>query len=481
MDSYTFTGLDGGTVDIDSRRIEAFRKGLRGRIIGPDDPEFESARTLWNGMIDKRPGLIVRCRGAADVMACVKLAREFSVILSVRGGGHNVAGKALCDGCLVVDLTEMNSVRVDPVRRLVHIEGGATLGDVDRETYPLGLSTPMGVVTATGYAGLTLHGGVGWQMRKHGLAADNVVSMDLVTTDGNLVQASEEENPDLFWALRGGGGNFGVVTHFTSTLHPTPSEVLFSVTIFSLDEATAVLRFMREYMAEAPDELSVIGSFWAVPELDAIESRFHGQPALFLLSTFLGSPEQAGPVIAPLRTVRPTIADLTETKNWLDVQRFFDADYPVGWRYYWKSTMIHEFTDEIIETLKGHALSRPSRHTNIDLLYLGGQYGRVSPEATAFGNRSESIMINFESNWEEPGEDATNIEWTRRCLKEVEDLSQSRTYLNFAGMGEDGDKMVRASFGRNYDRLQAVKAKYDPDNLFRTNFNVRPGGGKPKG
>ena len=442
----------------------------------PGDNAFEDARKIWNGIIDKKPGLMVKCREAADVISCVNLARERDLLLAVRGGGHNVAGNAVCNGGLVVDLSEMRSVRADVQNNVVHIAGGATLGDVDRETSVHGLATPMGVVTATGYAGLALHGGMGWQMRKHGLAADNIVGVDIVLADGRLVRADAEANADLFWAVRGGGGNFGVVTSFTSRLHPIPKELLFAVPIFSLDNAAAVLRFLRDYMAEAPDELMVLGALWTAPDIPDIAPQHRGTPVLFLLGCYIGPPEEAEAVLKPLRTCRPAIADLTSRKSWVDVQKFFDEDYPNGRRYYWKSTLIKELTDPVIEALVRQAASRPSLLTSIDIWPMGGAFGRVDPAAAAFGSRDIGFTINYESNWDDADKDQSNIQWTRASLTEVQNLTQARTYLNFAGLAEEMENMVRGSFGENYSRLQAVKAKYDPYNLFRTNFNISPRG-----
>ncbi|MEJ2696297.1 MAG: FAD-binding oxidoreductase [Candidatus Sulfobium sp.] len=455
--------------------LEEFRSGLHGRIILPGESAYEGARKIWNGMIDRKPGLIVQCRGADDVISCINLAREEDILLAVRGGGHNVAGNAVCEGGLVIDLSEMRSVRTDVNNHVVHIEGGATLGDVDRETSSHGMATPMGVVTATGYAGLTLHGGMGWQLRKHGLASDNVLGVDIVTADGSLLRANAGENPDLFWAVRGGGGNFGVVTSFSSGLHPVPEEVLFSVFVFSLDNAAAVLRFMRDYMAEAPDELMVLAALWTAPDLPDIPPQHRGSHVLFVLGCYIGPPGDAEAFVKPLRTCRPTVADLSSRKSWVEVQKFFDEDYPPGRRYYWKSTLIKGLTDPVIEAVVRQTASRPSMLTSIDIWPMGGAFGRVDPAATAFGSRDVAFTVNYESNWDDADNDQANIQWTRTSLKEVQDLSQARTYLNFAGLAEDMEKMVRGSFGDNFSRLQAIKAKYDPANLFRTNFNISPG------
>jgi len=467
--------LDGGTATLGEAEIRRFARRLSGELLLPGTDGYEGARRIWNGMIDKRPGLILRCRSAADVAAGVDLAREHGLALAVRAGGHNVAGNALSDGGLVLDLREMDGVEVDPDRSAVRIGAGATLGQVDRAAYPFGLATPMGVVTATGYAGLTLHGGAGWQLRRRGLAADNVSSFELVGADGELRRADPEENPDLFWALRGGGGNFGVVTSFTSRLHPIPREVTLAVPLFSLEEAPAVLGFLRDHMPAAPEELMVIAVLWTAPEEPRVPAQWQGQPVLFVLGCYTGEEDRAREAIEPLRSCRPVVADLTGRLSWLDAQRFFDADYPDGRRYYWKSTMVSGLTDPLIGAMVEQARQRPSLLSSIDIWALGGAFGRVGADDTAFGEREAPFMVNYESNWEDPGEDPANIRWTRECLAATQALAGGgRTYLNFAGFGEEGEGLVRGSFGRNYERLRQVKARHDPENLFRSNFNIAP-------
>jgi FAD/FMN-containing dehydrogenase len=479
MSESILKGLTGSEVVVSDSDMRAFEAGLKGSLFRPGSAQHEEARHLWNGLIDKRPGLIVRCRDVADVRACIDLARDRGVLLAVRAGGHNVAGNATCDGGLVVDLSEMRAVRLDPKQGVVHIEAGAKLGDVDGATYPHGLATPMGVVTATGYAGLTLHGGMGWQLRKHGLAADNLTAVDILTADGRLRHADSKEHPELFWALRGGGGNFGIVTSFTARLHPIPREVLFAVPIFPLDSAGEVLRFLREYIAQAPDALMVLAAFWTAPEIPEIPAKHRGGHALFVLGCYLGPAQEGESLLAPLRSCRPTIADLTSRMPWVEVQKFFDPDYPNGRRYYWKSTFVHELTDPIIGALASHAAARPSMLSSLDLWCLGGTFGRIGPSETAFGARDAGFLVTYEANWDDREADQANIDWARASLRQIEGLTRGRTYLNFAGLAEEGERLVRSSFGDNYARLQAVKATYDPQNLFRSNFNVRPNGQGP--
>jgi FAD/FMN-containing dehydrogenase len=461
-------------VNVGAAELQELAAHLSGTLLLPGGVGYEDARTIWNGMIDKRPGLIIRCRTAGDVATAVQFAGERRLSLAVKAGGHNVAGNSLSDGGLVIDLTELNHVEPDPDSRTVRIGAGATLGQVDQATIPHGLATPTGVVTATGYAGLTLHGGAGWQLRKHGLAADNVVGYEIVTADGELRSVTREREAELFWALGGGGGNFGVVTAFTSRLHPIPRELLFAVPVYGLQAAPAVLRFLRDHMPQAPDELMVLAALWTAPEDSRMPKKYRGDPVLIVMACYLGDPAEAAEVVDPLRSFGP-IADLTERMSWLKVQQFFDEDYPNGLRYYWKSTMARELTDPLIEALVEQTQHRPSLLTSIDIWALGGAYARADAGAIAFGgDRRAPFMVNYESNWEDPAQDEANVGWTRASLAESRRLIGGATYLNFAGLAEEGERLVRDSFGGNYERLQAVKAAYDPENLFRSNFNIAP-------
>lgn len=446
---------------------------LRGHLVFPESNDYDQSRRVWNGLIDRRPAFIARCQCTADVSACVRLAREHDLLFSVRGGGHNVAGRSVCDGGLVIDLGEMRAVDVDLRQQRVAIAGGALLGDVDRATVPMGMATPMGVVTETGYAGLTLHGGMGWQLRKHGLAADNLIEAEVVTAEG-VLRARPGEHDDLLWALRGGGGNFGVVTSFLSRLHPIPQVVSFAVPIFALERASSVLGFLRDFVAQAPDELSLLVALWTAPDESFVLPEHRGRPALFVLACALGPAEEGARLLRPLRECQSVIADLSSVSSWTAVQSFFDADYPRGRRYYWKSTFVPELTPEIIEVLLAQTDRRPSRLSSIDLWPLGGAYARVPSTETPFGDRSAGFMVNYEANWLAPDDDQSNIEWVRQGLKAIEPWSAQRTYLNFAGFAEEGERLLERTYGDNYQRLRAIKQRYDPHNLFRSNFNVVP-------
>jgi FAD/FMN-containing dehydrogenase len=470
----TLTGADAALGD---SVVERFGNGLRGELLRPDDAGYEKTRKVWNGLIDKRPALIVRCAGVGDVVDSVNFARENDLLLAVRGGGHNVAGNAVCDGGLVIDLSQMRGIRVDPERRLVRAESGATLGDLDRETQVFGLATPLGAVSKTGIAGLTLGGGLGWLRRKHGLSSDNLVSVDVVTADGAFLTASETENTDLFWGIRGGGGNFGVVTSFEYRLHPVGPEVMFCFVIYPGDKAKEVLSFCEQYVAEAPDEVSPIAVLGRVPPVEIVPERWHGEPMVALLAMYAGEAKEGGRVLKPLRDLGGAIADISARMPYRQAQSVLDEDYPDGWRYYWKSQNLSGLGDEVNERLMDHAAAAPSPYSTVDVWFQGGAMARIGAEESAFGDRSAPILLGVEANWEDPQDDEAdqaNVAWVRECVSDLRRFSSGGAYLNFPGFYEEGDRMMREAFGENHKRLVALKDKYDPTNLFRLNQNIKP-------
>lgn len=466
----TTTGAD---VSLGDSLVESFEAGLRGELLRPGDEAYEERRRIWNGMIERHPALIVRTAGVADVISSVEFARENDLLLAVRGGGHNVAGTALADGALVVDLSRMKGIRVDPASRTVRAEGGVTLGELDHETQRFGLATPLGVVSETGIAGLTLGGGIGWLRRKHGLSSDNLVSVDVVTADGRLLTASESENADLFWGIRGGGGNFGVVTSFEYRLHPVGPEVMFCFVFYPGELAREVLHFGEEYAARSP-EVSPLGVLGRVPGAEPFPESWHGKPFAALLALYAGDAAEGERELRPLRELGEPIADLSGRMPYTEAQQALDEDYPEGARYYWKSQALDGLGDAEIERLVAHARLAPSDASTIDVWYQGGELSRVGAGETAFGDRSASILIGVEANWEEPRDDAANVAWARECVEDLRRFSDGGTYLNFPGFLEEGDQQLRAAFGENYERLAALKAEYDPTNLFRVNQNVKP-------
>jgi FAD/FMN-containing dehydrogenase len=410
------------------------------------------------------------------VIAAVDLARRHNLLLAVRGGGHNVAGHAVCDGGLVIDLSEMRSVRVDPQGRVARVGGGATLRDLDHETQAFGLAAPVGVVSETGVAGLTLGGGYGWLTRKHGLSIDNLLSVDIVTADGRLCKASPTENPDLFWAIRGGGGNFGVVTSFEFRLHPVGPRVMVAIPFYPATEAGEALRSFREYMATAPEEVFVLAEFWSLPEGPGFPGERAGEPVILFVGVYAGPVEEGQRVLQPLREFDTPIADLSGPQSWVDLQRFYDEDYPDGMLYYWKSIYLDELSDGAIEALTAHSVERPSELSNVDVWYLGGAFSRVGPEETAFGPRDAQIMVGVEANWTERERSEANVAWAREAIASLRPFSSGGSYVNFGGFEEESDQVVQEVYRRNLERLTRIKARYDPDNLFRVNSNIAPSG-----
>ncbi len=359
MDSVFVGTKDGGTKTLSAEIVSSLVNRMRGLLITPGDEEYDSARKVWNGMIDNRPGLIARCTGTADVMSAVNFAREHNLLVSVRGGGHNVAGTAVTESSLVIDLSHMRSVHVDPDNLVARAEGGARLGDLDHETEPFGLAAPVGVVSETGVAGLTLHGGAGWLLRKHGLTIDNLLSVEIVTADGQLRRASENQHTDLFWAVRGGGGNFGVVTSFEFRLHTMGPKVWMSAPMYPLNRAEEVVGAFLDYMARAPEDLSVLGVFWTAPDIEEVPAQYRGSPVIVLLGCYTGPFEKGEHVIAPLREIGTPIADLSAPMTWVEAQKFLDGDYPDGAFYYWKSLYIDRMDEETIKAIAEHTASRP--------------------------------------------------------------------------------------------------------------------------
>jgi FAD/FMN-containing dehydrogenase len=447
---------------------------LRGRVVTPAAPDYDALRRVWNGLIDKRPHLIVMCAGVADVVAAVDFAREHDLRVSVRGGGHNVAGTAVADGGIVIDLSLMRGVRVDPERRLVWAQGGCTWGDVDRETQPFGLAVPGGVVSETGIAGLTLSGGYSAQRRAHGMSIDNVAAFELVTADGRYLRASEDEHPDLYWALRGGGGNFGVVTAFEYRAHELGPEIYMAQVFYPLEQAREVLAGWREAIEGAPDEITSDAAFWAFPALPDIPAELHGVKFVVIQARYAGPADEGEKVLRPLRELGSPILDASRFDSYLALQSAFDAFVPSGRRYYWKGLYLNGLDDAAIDLITDHSLAKPSPDTLVMLRQLGGAMGRVPAKATAFGDRSAPFHLSIDSTWDAPKGDNENIAWTRAFWSDAQRFSSGQVYFNFAGLLEEGEAAVRSSFGQNYERLVDVKSTYDPENVFRLNPNITP-------
>jgi FAD/FMN-containing dehydrogenase len=453
----------------------ALRTQLRGPVSTSTDPGYEDARTPFNAMHVDRPALVVRCTGTADVVAAVDFARENDLEPTVRGGGHSIAGLSSSDGGLVVDLSPMNGVDVDPDARLARVQGGAVLGELDRETQLFGLATPVGVASETGVAGLALGGGYGWLRRKHGLTCDNLVSAQVVCADGQVRTASEETNPDLFWAIRGGGGNFGVVTSFTFRLHPLGPVVAFAGVFYPVAATADVLRGYREYFAQAPDEVSAEALSITMPADPSLPEPVHDQECYLVGAVYAGDPDEGMRVLQPLRELSTPLADISQPMPFTFVQSAFDGFFPRGvHRAYWKSAYVPELADEVIEIVARRSAQRPTGLTFVDVYAMGGAIGRVGPEQTAFGERAAPYMVSVHGHWPEATDDEANIAWVRDVWSEVDAHGTGSTYLNFTGAEGETASSVPDAFGRNLERLAEIKAVYDPANLFRRNNNIRP-------
>jgi FAD/FMN-containing dehydrogenase len=453
---------------------ERLRAGVRGPVILPGDAGYDAARAIWNGAIDRRPGCIVRCEGVADVVAAVRFARERDLLVAVRSGGHGVGGHAVCDGGLVIDLSPMKGIRVDPAARTARAQAGVLWGELDRETQLHGLATVGGIVTHTGIAGLTLGGGLGWLMRKHGATVDNLLSVDLVTADGDVLTASEDENPDLFWGVRGGGGNFGVVTSLEYRVHHVGPIVVAGPIFHPLEDAREVLRFYREFIAGAPDELTTIFELSVAPPAPFLPEEVHGTQVVMIGACYAGAPENGLDVVRPLKEFGNPIADLLEPKPYLALQSLFDPMVPHGWHRYWKSVELPPLTDEAIDTLVEHAPAPTSPKSYCIVFQLGGAVARVGADETAYGQRDAAHNVNVNAVWTEDDPDGErHVAWARDAFSALRPHAGPHVYVNF--LGDEGAGRVRQAYGeRQYERLTALKRAYDPTNLFRLNQNIEP-------
>ena len=459
---------------LDDNAVAVLAAAVRGEVIRPGDATYDEARAVRNGLIDKRPAVIVHCAGVADVVAALACARNHDLLVSVRGGGHNVAGSGVNDGGIVLDLSLMNEVQVDPDARTVRVQGGATWGDVDRATQRFGLATPGGNVSSTGVGGLTLGGGMGHLRRMYGFSIDNVLSADIVTADGQVRTASAAENPDLYWAIRGGGGNFGVVTSFQFRLHPVGPTVAMCAPVYALEDAPAILPAWRDFMATAPEAISSIALLWGIPAVDVFPPELHNRPVVILVAVHAGDAEDGMSAMQPLRELAKPLLDLSQSMPYVDMQSGFDAFFPKGWLYYWKSLFLDRLDDDVLQDVLRYADGRPSPQTLMAIWHQGGASARVGSAETAFGNRESPFLLSFEATWTNPADSERNIAWTRNAWSDMHRYSSGQLYLNFGGFAEEKEALVRSAYGANYSRLAAIKATYDPENLFRVNQNIRP-------
>jgi FAD/FMN-containing dehydrogenase len=450
--------------------LQVDEAAFRGEVVRPGDSGYDVHRKVWNGCFDKRPAMIVRCAGVSDVIAAVKLGRESGLPVAVRSGGHSFPGLSVADDALMIDLQPMKGVRVDPERRTARVQAGVLLGELDRETQAFGLAVPSGIVTHTGVAGLTLGGGIGWIMRKHGLTVDQLVSVDVVTADGEFVKASADENADLFWGLCGGGGNFGIATEFEFRCVPLGTQVLAGPIIWPMERSGEVLRFYRDWVAEAPDELMTIVIHRKAPPLPIIPAELHGKPVVMVVPCWVGDPEEGERVIKPLREFGPPIADVCVVKPYLAHQAMLDPSFVPGRWYYFKSCDLAELTDEIIDITMERSLQIQSPLTSFPIWQMGGAVGRVGDDETAFNGRGAGFTYNIGCSTETAEGFAEEREWVRSFWSALEPWHQG-VYMNF--LGDDDPARVPEAYGpEKYDRLRALKQRYDPDNFFHINQNI---------
>jgi FAD/FMN-containing dehydrogenase len=453
--------------------VEALRERVRGEVITADDAGYEDARRVFNGMIDRHPQLVVRCVDAGDVMAAIDIARTNDLVVSVRGGGHSVPGFGTNDDGVVVDLSLMKGIRVDPRSRTVRAEGGCTWGDFNHATYPFGLATTGGIVSTTGIAGLTLGGGIGYLDRGHGLSLDNLLSADVVTADGRFLVASDRENEDLFWALRGGGGNFGVVTSFEYRLHPV-RDIFAGIFFYPLERAGDLLDFYRSYIADAPEELGMFPAFQIAPPLPFIPEKEHGKTFCAAVSCWSGPLDQGEKVLAPIRRAAPTVAEMVGPMPYPALNSAFDPLLPPGLQHYWKASFATGLTDGAIQAHVEHGPRVPAVNSTMHIYPINGACHRVPSNATAFAYRDATFATVIAGMWPDPADNEQNIRWVKDYYKALEPHSAPGGYVNF--MADDDQGRIRDNYAGNYDRLVSIKKAYDPDNVFRLNQNISPSG-----
>lgn len=460
------------TVQFEQSALRDLRARLRGPVYLPQDDGYDTARAVWNGSINRYPSILARCAGVADVITAVRFAREHELLVAVRSGGHSFPGLSVCDGGMVIDLGLMKGVRVDPVTRTARVQAGVLLGELDAETQAFGLVAPAGIVTHTGVAGLTLGGGIGWTMRKFGLSIDNLRSVDLVTADGELVVASETENADLFWGVRGGGGNFGIVTEFEFRLHPLGPQVMAGPVFWPIEEAENVLRFYRDWIADCPDELMTIVVQRRLPALPIVPSNLVGKHVVGITACYAGSVEEGERVMRPLKTFQSPLFDLCTPKPFVEHQAMFDPSFPHGWWYYVRSCDVMELNDDIIGLMADYGRRIVSPITGMVLWQMGGAVTRVGEGETAFNGRHAGFTFNINGNTMTAEGFETERAWARAFWTALAPY-HAGVYVNF--LMEEGEERVRQAYGRDkYARLKALKRKYDPTNVFRLNQNIRP-------
>jgi FAD/FMN-containing dehydrogenase len=458
---------------MDKLAIESLKTSLQGELLNSAAPGYDESRSIWNAMIDRRPALIARCIGVADVIMCVNFAREQGLALSIKGGGHNISGLAVCDGGLMIDMSLMRGVWVNRSTRTAHAQAGCLLGDVDRETQVHGLAALLGFVSNTGIAGLTLGGGFGYLTRRFGWTSDSILAMEVVTADGRVVRATENEHSDLFWALRGGGGNFGVVTGFDYKLYPLGPEVMAGAIAWRAEYVEEVLEMFHTLTAQAPPELVCVAGLRIAPPAPWLSKDVHGEPIVALFICHTGAVEEGEKLVAPIKAFGSPVGDIIQQRSYLSQQSLLDATQPKGRRYYWKSEYLPKLEPGLLAKTIKHAESIVSPHSAILLFPLDGALNQLPEEHSPVGNRDAAWVLNIAASWEKVEDDKTNIEWAREAWRDMRHFSTGGTYVNFL-TEEEGEERIHAAYGKNYERLVEVKTKWDPKNLFRMNKNIAP-------
>jgi FAD/FMN-containing dehydrogenase len=472
MSTLQIVKTDNGKTAIDAQSLDQLAAAFRGELLTEGDKGYDEARTIWNAMIDRKPAIIARCAGVADVVAAVNFAREHSLLTAVHSIGHNIAGNAVCDGGLMIDLSPMKSVRIDPESARAHVEPGATLGDFDHEAQAHGMVTPLGINSTTGVAGLTLGGGFGWLSRKYGMTVDSLVAADVVTADGRYLRASEKENPDLFWAIRGGGGNFGIVTRFEFKLYPMETSKLCGLIVFSLDEATSLMKKYREFVQNLTDDTDVWVILREAPPLPFLPENVHGTKIIVFAIFHAGDPDEGKKIIDPIRSFGTVLGEHVGVIPYTEWQSAFDPLLAPGARNYWKSHNFTAISDETIDLAVQFAAKSPSPHCEIFFGQLGGAVNRIASDATAYPHRNSDFIMNVHGRWEKPSDDKKCIGWAREFFQKTQPYATGGVYTNF--MTEDDADRVSSAYGTGYERLISIKRKYDPENMFRLNQNINP-------
>ena len=468
-----FKTLKGNQIHIKQDTIDDLKRRLRGPVLLPGDVGYDESRAVWNAMIDRKPALVARCLGVADVISSVQFAREHDLLLCIKGGGHNIAGLATADGALMLDMSLMRGVWVDRKKRVARAQAGCLLGDVDRETQIYGLAAILGFISLTGIAGLTLGGGFGYLTRRWGWTSDNVIGMDVVTADARLVRASSDENSDLFWGLRGGGGNFGVVTGIDYGLYEVGPEVVGGIVAWPASEAPAVLELYQKLAEKAPVELTLVTFMRLAPPAPWLPRDVHGKPIVAILACYSGKPGEGEKIVAPIKSFGNPVGDILVRRPYTQLQTLLDATQPKGRRYYWKSEYLAHIKPALCKKFIEHASKIPSPHSAVIFFQIGGALNQIKEEHSPVGNRGARYVLNIAGSWEQQGADKTNIEWVRAAWTDMKPFSTGGTYINFQTADEGQDRM-KAALGEALQQLAAVKAKWDPENVFRTNRNIKP-------